>query len=289
MKKVCLAFVLALAAASRLHAQVTVKVVMPEDQYLPGEAIEAQAQIINRSGQTLHLGSEDNWLTFSVEAHDNNFVVSKNGDVPVKEPFALETGERATRRADLQPYFSLNKPGRYSVTATVVIRQWGQVLTSEPASFDIIEGSKVWEQEFGVPHHSATNSTPPEVRKYILQQANYLHTRLRLYVRVTDVAGRSLKVVPVGPYLSFSDPEPQLDSVNQLHLLYQDGAHSFSYTVFNPDGDMIKRESYDFTTRPRIKPDKDGNLTIVGGTRHPKPDDIPSMHASADDAKSDQP
>ena len=288
MKTVCLAFVLALAATSRLSAQVTVKVVMPEDQFLPGEAIVAEAQIVNRSGQTLNLGSEDNWLTFSVEAHDNNFVVSKNGDVPVKEPFALQTGERAKRSVDLQPYFSLNKPGRYTVTATVIIRQWGQQLTSDPASFDIIEGSKVWEQDFGVPR-GTNNTAPPEVRKYILQQANYLHTRLRLYVRVTDAAGRTFKVVPVGPYLSFSDPEPQLDKLNRLHLLYQDGAHSFSYTVFNPDGDMIKREAYDFTTRPRIQLDKDGNLTVVGGNRHPKPDDIPPMQASADDAKTGQP
>lgn len=288
MKRVCLALALALAALNRLPAQVTVKVVMDEDQFLPGEAIEAEAQVINRSGQTLNLGSEDNWLTFSVEAHDNNYVVSKIGDVPVREPFLLETGERAKRTVDLEPYFSLNKPGRYSVTATVLIRQWGQQITSEPTSFDIIEGSKVWEQDFGVPRQGDTNG-PPEVRKYVLQQANYLHTRLRLYVRVTDAAGRSFKVVPVGPYVSFSDPEPQLDRFNHLHLLYQDGPHSFSYTVFNQDGDLIKREAYDFTTRPRILPDRDGNLSVIGGTRHPKPDDLPPMHASATDAKPDVP
>ena len=47
----------------------------------------------------------------------------------------------------------------------------------------VIRGSKVWERVFGVPN-SGREDGSPEVRKYMLQQANYLRRQLRLYARI---------------------------------------------------------------------------------------------------------
>jgi hypothetical protein len=65
-----------------------------------------------------------------------------------------------------------------------------------------------------------------------------------------------------------------VDRSNNLHVLYQNGPHSFSYTVVDPNGHVIRRETYDFTTRPRLQADRDGNLTVVGGKRHPNALDL---------------
>src|SRR5205823_7274616 len=103
--------------------------------------------------------------------------------------------------------------------------------------FNLIEGAHIWEQEFGVPKTAASAGSAPEVRKYVLQQANYIKGQLRFYVRVTDGSGgKVFRTVPVGTALSFSQPDPRLDKQCNLHLLYQNWAKSFSYTVFNPDG-----------------------------------------------------
>src|SRR6185295_6445177 len=112
----------------------------------------------------------------------------------------------------LAPYFTLLKPGHYSVTATVRIKSWERELTSPPKGFDIIHGAKLWEQDFGLPASTSSTNASPEVRKYILEQANYLKGQIRLYLRVTDGSGlRSMRVFPIGQMISFSRPECQVD------------------------------------------------------------------------------
>jgi hypothetical protein len=151
----------------------------------------------------------------------------------------------------------------------VRITEWGQTVSSQPKNFNIIEGAKLWEQEFGVPTAPGATNPVPEVRKYILQQANFLKGKLRLYLRLSDVTGTKVfRVVPVGVILSFSRPEPRIDKFSNLHLLYQNWAHSFSYTVFTPDGEIVERQTYDYTdTRPRLQMDTEGRISVVGGLR----------------------
>lgn len=214
MKCISLWF-LFLLTALQAPAQVTVEVTQDQDQFLPGEAITAAVRITNRSGQTLRLGVEDNWLTFSVESRDRE-IIPKTGDVPVAGEVLLPSSKVLIKRVDLAPYFSATIPGGYSVTATVRIKGWNREITSQPRKFNVIEGAKLWEQEVGVPQPpGATNSTP-EVRKYVLQQARYLRDQLRLYLRLTDASGSKVfRVFPIGPLVSFGRPDPQVDSSRQ--------------------------------------------------------------------------
>jgi hypothetical protein len=252
-------------------AQVSVSVVFEQDQFLPGEAILAAVKIANRSGQTLHLGAESNWLTFFVEAKDG-YVVEKLGDVPVVLPFDLESSKVATKRVNLEPYFRLAKPGRYQARATLRIANWDREVTSPPRSFDLIGGARLWEQEFGVPR---TNGLP-EVRKYILQQANYLK-QVRLYARVTDAEGvKSFGVMALGPMVSFGRPEGQVDKHSDLHVLFQTGARSFLYCLVTPDGVVRVRQTYGITTnRPGLAVGDNGAVSVVGGGRLESAEDLP--------------
>jgi len=170
------------------------------------------------------------------------------------------------------PYFNLSKAGRYTVTATVKIKEWNEEIPSKPKSFEISRGTKVWEQDFGVP--AAAGS--PEGRKYALQQANYVK-RMILYVRLTDLTEQKVfKVFPAGPLVSFSKPEAQIDRVSNLHLLFQTGARSFFYEVIDPDGEFVLRQTYDYTsTRPVLHSDDDGKTFVRGGIRHTNANDLP--------------
>jgi hypothetical protein len=259
-----------------VSAQVTVEVTQDQDQFLPSETLATAVRITNRSGRDLRLGQGEDWLTFSVQSRGDS-VVARSGEVPVGGEFVLESSKVATKRVDLAPYFAINRPGRYTVTAFVRIKDWNQEITSQPRNFDIIDGAKLWEQEIGVPNADAPTNSSPEVRKYILQQANYLRSQLRLYVRLTDASGtKTFRVFPVGPMVSFSRPEPQVDKFSNLHLLYQDGAHSFNYTVVNPDGEVIARRTYDYVeNRPRLQPDEGGKILVTGGVRRVSPTDVP--------------
>ena len=264
-----------LSSVSWLTAQVSVEIIFDQEQFLRDESLPTKVRIINRSGQTLHLGKQPDWLTFSVETRDGA-VVSKLNDVPVQEEFSLESSMVAVRQVDLMPCFDLSEPGRYKVSAIVKIKQWNEEVSSKPKPFEIVRGTKIWEQEFGVPDSGG----PPEVRKYALQQANYLK-RLLLYVRLTDeTENHVFKVFPVGPLVSFSHPEVQLDKQSNLHLLFQTGARAFIYAVINPNGQILMRQTHDYArTRPVLKTQEDGQIFVSGGTRRITADDLPAPSA----------
>ncbi len=285
MKFYAFALALLLGTALSLQAQVSVEVVQDQDQFLPGEPLPVAVRITNRSGQQLRLGAEPDWLTFTIENRDG-WVVPKTGEVPVTGEFVLDSSKVATKRLNLAPYFTLSGPGHYRVVATVRIKGWGWELTSPAREFDIIQGGRLWEQEVGIP--STVSNSPPESRHYVLQQANYLKKQLRLYLRVTDAYGKSVCVRPVGPLVSFSKPTPQVDRASNLHLLYQAGPRNFSYTMFNPDGELLLRQTYEFgASRPRLQTDDEGKISVVGGQRRVTAADIPTP--SAEELEGDTP
>lgn len=279
MKNLGLCLAVALMAASA-SAQVEVQVKLDQQQFLPGEAIHATVRVINHSGQTLHFGKEK-WLAFSIEARDG-FIVLKNGDTEIPKDFDLESSRVATVRVDLAPYFNISQTGSYSVTATLNMDQLNLETTSAPRRFDVIHGTKIWEQEFGVPQTASGRRGDLEVRKYTLQQANYLK-HMKLYVRITDGSDtRVIRVFPVGPMISFSRPQTQLDKESNLHLLYQDGSRSFNYSVITPDGELTIRQTHRYTdSPPRLKADDAGNVLVVGGARQWADSDIPSRSTAA--------
>jgi len=115
-----------------------------------------------------------------------------------------------------------------------------------------------------------------------LQQANYLK-QMMLYVRLTDLSEQKVfKVFPAGRLLSFSKPEARIDRASNLHLLFQTGARSFLYQVIDPEGDVLVRQTYDYTsTRPVLRGDQEGKTFVQGGIRHTTATDIPAPSAAA--------
>lgn len=279
MKKLVLALALLPLFAWNLSAQVSVEVLMTQGQFIPNEAIPVKVRVTNHSGQTLLFGQED-WLSFSVEARDG-LVVLKSGEPPQPHDFNIRSAEMATTpRTDLAPYFLIARPGRYSVTATIRVKDWDKALVSKPVFFDVVQGVRLWEQEFGVPQ-SPTNHNEPEVRKYILQQAT-MSRSMKLYFRLTDaMETKTFKVTPVGPMISFSEPQTRIDQDSNLHLLYQDAARTYNYFVFNTDGDLSVRQTYIYTdSSPHLRMDNNGKVVILGGARYVTDTDIPTSRPS---------
>src|SRR5438874_916579 len=114
------AWLLSLLSAS---AQVTLQLSLDQGQYLPGEALPVIVRIVNRSGQTLHLGGDNEWLRFTVESRDVPVVV-RNGEPVVDETIVLDSANAAIKRVNIAPYFNLKKPGAYTVSATATIKEW---------------------------------------------------------------------------------------------------------------------------------------------------------------------
>lgn len=257
---------------SHAAAQLSVEIVTDQDQFLRDEGVHLKVRVTNRSGQTLRLGADNEWLSFSVDSHDGT-AVSRLSNVPVEGEFTLDNAHVATRLVDLAPSYDLTLPGRYIVTATVRVKDWAVEVSSKPKRFEVVRGTKVWEQEFGIPASSGL----PEVRRYVLQQAQY-QKQLRLYLRIADANDQSVfKVQPLGTIVSFSRPEAQVDQNSDLNVIFQNGARSFMFLVVRPEGNITLRQTYDYTsTRPSLRANDEGRIYVSGGARRYTANDLPT-------------
>ena len=277
--------ILLLTGATAL-AQVQVDLEFDQQQYLPGERLIAAVRVTNFTGQQLNLGEGEAWLSFNIERRGT--VIQKLKNMPVAGEFTLESSEVGTKRVDLAPYFDLTQPGNYRVVAVVQVPELNETIQSGSKNFNIGSGTKIWDQDFGVPLAAGEQKRLPEIRKYALIQANQ-GPQLQLYFRLSNPAETyTYRIFPVGRILSFSYPEHQVDRRSQLHMIYQDGSKRFRYFIFNTDGEMIARQTYFYTdSRPKLAVGKDGEIAVSGGARNPNSTDIPqpSAAASSSDAK----
>jgi hypothetical protein len=261
-----------LSSIAWASAQISVELVLEQEQFLRDESLPIKIRITNLSGQPIQLGQDPEWLQFLIECQEPNATLH-TVKIPANEPYTLQSAKTAVRQINLMPYFDFSRVGRYNVSATVRIKNWDQDFASAAKTIQISSGFQVWEQEFGVP---ATNAAP-EMRKYTLLQANNLN-RLMLYFRLTDVTDTHVyRVFPIGKLVSFSRPEAQVDKDSNLHVLSQFGASSFIYMVITPQGEIEKRQIYDYTdTRPALHP-RDGKIIVTGGSRRMTAEDIPPI------------
>ncbi|MFM1942670.1 MAG: hypothetical protein RI897_1652 [Verrucomicrobiota bacterium] len=257
------------------RAQLSAGLQLPQEQFLTGEALPVSVRITNFTGQTLELGRDNYWLEFSLESREGR-PIAPTSQTPVQGEFDLPNATIATKRVNLTPHYPPLSSGHFILSATLHIQAWGQRLKIAPVEFDIIPGSTLWEQRFGVAPSTATPG-PPEIRRYALQTANHLKV-LKLYALITDATGQKpFAVFPLGPMLTFSSPEKQIDRASLLHVLYQYGARSFYYITINPDGEIILRNTYDYAgpSRPTLQVTKEGEVIVHGGVRRPASDDFP--------------
>ncbi|MGV3773162.1 MAG: hypothetical protein ACO1QB_09695 [Verrucomicrobiales bacterium] len=274
MKNLLKWVLLLLVSASSAFAQVKVEVSFDQEQFLPNEVMIAKVRILNNAGQTLVLGNDFEWLSITVESPKFGII---NQTMPLEQvgEISLPSAYRATRKVDLSKSFELSRLGRYTIIAEVSIPEWGGLYTSAPRNFDISPGTTLKEIPFGVPGEDPQGR--PEFRKYLLLQANHMKDN-RLYVRITDLQeDHTFKMFPLGSLISFSKPEAQLDTWNNLHVLFQTGAKSFRFTSISPDGTLMTRQNHEYhgNSRPVLGVAENGAVRVKGGIQRVTGTDLP--------------
>lgn len=258
-------------------AAIELQLLLDETIFLPGEELPVGVRIANLSGAPVTFGASSNWLIFYAETKEGD-IVTRLGQVPVTGEFTLDSTKAGTKWWNLQPYFDLTTPGSYNLYAEIRVPEWNERLVSEPVPIAIQNARSLWEIAFGVPPGAGADpSTEPEIRRYSLVAASRQKER-RLYARVTDQSGGYIhRVVLLDRLLSFATPQQQLDARGHLHVLFQTGSSSYTYTVIDPDGLLTIRQRHDITpnSRPRLATESDGTITVAGGRRTPTPSDVP--------------
>jgi len=289
MKRIVVLWAILLAVLPPAFAQgvgVFATLSVEEKQLLPDEKMHLKLTVENRSWRDLKLGTTNDWLTFTVLGERNRPVAPIGADrIYIEGEASVPAGESASREFNLTPYFDIRKPGHYTVKATIKIPQWQQEVAAEEASFDIVSGlplANIPDLEVGVPLLQPRGNQPPQIRRYRLEKSDAL-AGAKLYVRLTDVTGsQTLRLIPLGPYFSYSEPAVKLDRFNDLHVLHQTDAKMFTSCVINTLGQMLERQTYRYTDeRPTLRAEADGTVVVVGGQREISDSDLPPPEKQA--------
>lgn len=279
----CFTFTGGFAQALRpLPAKATVElqINLPRTLLMPGEPIEVEVALRNSSGRTLVFSPNDDWLDMDVFS-----ITSRVGDgtkvvqfkpVLVEEAFKLESAKAVRTKVEISTAFHLMRPGRYKLTASARYTGANVRAIAEPVIFHITSGAKLWEQEFGV---RLDGEGQTETRKYLLQRLTS-EKDLRLYATVTDSTEATIiRQVPLGRAAGNDSPQGKLDRLNYLHVLHHTGPRLFTHTVVSPNGELLRRETYESPggPRPGLKVEEDGRVTISSAERVPRPDDLPAF------------
>jgi len=261
---------------SPVQFQVTLK----QKLFLPGEAIEVELALLNNSGAPLTFRPEDGWLEFTVTSTvkptGEGSLVNRLKPVVVNETFTVKHTDVARTVVNLTPGFDLRRPGLYRVSASMTYPGAPAPIRAAPLSFNVVPGFLLMEQAFGVPRVSG--DAPPEERKYFLRQLTLTELReIHLYVAVTDASEDTIyRQLKLGRMAGSDKLPTRLDRLSNLHVLHQaeDGRH-FVHSVVSPRGDLLVRETYQsLGARPSLVLGDDGVVTVKGGIRRARPDDI---------------
>ncbi|MDB4665088.1 hypothetical protein OAE97_01950 [Verrucomicrobia bacterium] len=276
LNRTVLFFSLGLVGVLGLQAQVDISLQFKKEFYLAHESLLAEVVIINFSGKTLTFGQDRHWLQFIVEPRNGSFI-ERNGDLDTMEVFQIPNASKGIRRVHLVPTYKIEMPGSYKITAFVNFPELGMQKATPPVEIVVLSSTVVWKREIGLVRDEQDPAGGIDVRRYSLMRA-VNRNKIDLYVKVTDkFEGEVFGIYSLGNIVSFGEPEKQVGRHSNLHVLMQNGARSFRYSIVKPDGKILLRQRWDYSnTRPRLGMDSDGLMEVKGGVRKPSFDDIPS-------------
>jgi len=250
--------------AGSLQAQVQVGIRIKRRLYVVYEPLIVTVAIRNLSGRDLPLADEggQQWFSFQVLRDDNQPVPPLNPNYQLP-PLIVPAGQTVERTVNLNTLYPLHDFGLYRIRANLYFSPRQQYFQSPPVSVEISEGRKLWQQEVGIPEGSPGGGGTRRYSVLSFRQpaANYL------YIRVEDVeTGMVYATFPVGRLISGMEPQIKLDLANTLNVLQVTGPKTYLYTQVGLNGELMMQDTYYAEkTRPTLKLDKTGRLSIVGG------------------------
>lgn len=184
--------------------------------YVLGESIDAKVRVINRGAQPLviddHEAFRDNRLVFEITTANNEAVETRRQERMVSE-MDLNLNEAFETEVDLGAWYSINKPGRYFVTAVLFHNDRRYV--SDRRAFDVVPGLELASLTTILP------GSPAVERQFTL----VYWTREGAdwgFVRIEDkTTGTRWQTIPLGKILRVTPPRLVAEEVDLVTVTHQ--------------------------------------------------------------------
>ncbi len=270
VRKFLRVFLLVLAAcggAREASAQLQVYLDVNKPQLVAYEPVLATVTVENIAGKDVMLGEPGGrgWLSFNVQKIDKfgSYNVLAPGGEPASEPRLLKAGATMKQTISLGRIYPIGSMGNYSIRANVFFTDFGQYLTSNVRAITVLDGTRLWEREFGF--NQAGRSTSYRQFSILSHQTD---DDLKLYVRLRDkLSQRVLATYSLGPLVLYREPQAVIDSSNRLNVFFQTGRTLYRHVVVGPDGSKLSEKIYETKDEsvPQLVSTPERSVRVSGG------------------------
>lgn len=261
------------AAAFPAFAQVSVELALNQEKYMQYEPIYARVRLRNYSGQPLVFGKNERLkgeLLLEIE-HDHRIVQPVSSEDFSLIGTVLMPGQTSEFVFQVNRYYKLYKPGRYTMHAYVRHKMLSDMFRSADFTLEISSGVEIWKRTVGVPD-VLSGAKPQEARRKGLELRTFSlrvmeEKATRCYYIVVEDKKQVYGVIRAGREVSSSPYSIEVDMLSRLHFIVPVAPRLYRYLVINLDGkieqqEMIKRER----EAPALMRDaRNGQVTRVGG------------------------
>ena len=265
MRRFLLLLAILFVCAEPLYAQLDVTMDIKRHFFMLYEPIVATVTVKNLSGRDITLADSptQSWFGFQINRGDGGLVPPLNPDYRL-EPLTIPMGQTVKRSVILNTLFPVHELGLYRVRAAIYFSAMDKYFQSRMTTLELSEGKTVWQKVLGVPDGKSDSGGTRNFSLLVFRQAEYS----MLYVRVEDPnAGMVYATMALGKLISGMEPEVEIDTQNNLHVLQVSGMKTYLYSRVSLNGELVAHDNYySTTTRPTLRRTPAGMVTVVGGS-----------------------
>lgn len=254
-------------------AQLDVQLQIPRNLYIRFEPIVVTVSITNRSGQAILLEDRDSspWFGFEISTREG-YPIAPRKTLVGKEPIRIGAGEMLRRQVNLTPLYALDEYGTYKIRAKVMDPVVQRIHLSAPVAIEMSDGRLIWEQTVGHPEEGT--------KRKLTLLTHRMTNSTALYLRIQDPdRGRVFCTHRLGKFLTYREPEVEIDANNQIHILHLHAPKSYTYSHIGLNGEILERKSFVMgATAPKLTREAGGKIAVTGGAvidpNVPTPDEM---------------
>jgi len=251
--------VASLIMAVSAHAQLVTSLKIPKKMHLTGEPVAVILSVTNHSGRELVFRGDGRfpWLHFECTDGSGHSIPASGS--AAFAPMKIAAGQTMAREIDLGSMFQLERPGSYSVSATIQSPLGdGRAYRTNRAHFVQSPGRSLWSQKIGRGGSGRT-------REFRLLSFTG-DSKSQVYAQIFDHStGRVVRTFPLGDAMSLRKPVATVDRQQQMHALFMTTPSIWSHCVIDAQGRMVERNFHKLasTGDPRLVISPDGSVQIV--------------------------
>lgn len=225
---------LLLLAGCALQAQIGLQLKAENPRYLRFEVIDLKLVISNISGNTLVFsdnksGADSGRIFFAVNEHSGKVAKAFDAAANPADGLILAPGESRELRIGINMLHDMQREGVYSITAYLNHSRLPKTHLSNTINIEVMEGSTILERSIGLPSQSSTDV----IKSIRLLLLLFHDSQEKTYCLRAEDDENVYAVYRLGPFLSGTPPQMDVDGSSSVHILLQVRPKLYSYLIFS--------------------------------------------------------